>query len=259
MINCKCNTIEPDETHHELSPPPLEPTNVVERRDRPRTESDYWRNAEDGDWCMVRWEPGRASWFNRATLLITGSAHHHDELIIRYNGSVYSGNASLPHFGLLNFAERVQSAELGELRYAIYRPTEYAKNKMLTQRIRERINATIRAWDAVPPRYDVRGVLSIGRSWMRARLPVSLKPILRHDEHSVWCTESCFAAYWLAGLCPMDAIGKQPLPSPIHAERLVWTGYLELVYDGGIAGAIQANQCRYASAAKNRREKDGAR
>ena len=213
---------------------------------------NYMPTAQSGDWLMCRWT--KPSWFNRATVDITGAVHHHDELVICYNGRVYVGNAVLPQFQLKALEERIAEVHNGGLTCAVYR-------RDMPDSERRTVRDAIRAWDAIPPRYDVRGVLSIARSWLRAKLPIPLKPILKHSEHAVYCTENCFCAMGLADESPSAAIGYQPLPSPIHAERLTWIGdnsktpeaWMSIVCDAGLAEDVAANYAAYA------KRKEGAR
>jgi hypothetical protein len=85
--------------------------------------------------------------------------------------------------------------------------------------------------------YDWRGVITIGRTVLRSWIPC-LRPILPHSESKVWCTESVLMLAqvdkrfdpWTCGEKPVP---KQPLPAPIHTERLIQARALVLLWETG--------------------------
>ena len=109
---------------------------------------------------------------------------------------------------------------------------------------REDIAVYLRTLALVKLPYDKKGVVSIFWNSVLNRIGY-LRSTVFHAEWKVWCTESCMLAYdQLTGLPIYSKMCRQALPSPIHAERLVWSGDLVLVggRDYGLHSEIMANQ-----------------
>jgi hypothetical protein len=83
------------------------------------------------------------------------------------------------------------------------------------------------------------------RNFVRAHLPAPLKPLARHSESNVWCTESAVYDYEACEIDMLKALGgieQQPMPSPIHFERLIGLGALVPILDvNGLVDGIVAN------------------
>jgi hypothetical protein len=180
------------------------------------------------------------NWFNRATEYITGARHHHDELLCSVQGVPHVGYAHMPHFDMLPWSERLESLKAGDLTLAVYRWKDMPLLSLSErERIRHDISTYLRSLALRQLPYDKIGVVTIARNVLRKwlHLPASTW----HREYNVWCTETCFQGWVeIGGLPVYRKLGYQAMPSPVHVDRLVRLGELELVYDGGLHERIRA-------------------
>lgn len=195
-----------------------------------------------GDVVCIQWLAPSATWFNRLTSALTGSVSHHNELVVDIPAGLRVGNATWSGFELKPWADRLREIEDNTARVAVYRWHAWCEPDHIDWYLgcRKALRWILTAWADARIPYDKRGILSFGRNWLRARL--GLKLLARQAETRYWCTESCVRALRLVGVELLAALGHQPLPAPVHIERLVQSGELVLVRDYGLNQAILTNR-----------------
>jgi len=198
-----------------------------------------------GDWLMLRPTPGNETLFEKGILL---NAHHtHDEVIAVESGETYCGSAQWPHFKKVGLADRIIEAEAGKIVYAIFRWYGFIdgplSNSIFYEKCQEAVVACVKFAILLRVPYDVTAIRTHVRNYIRSRLHVKwLPPILTtHKEDHVFCTESNLHIYAVAGITPMETDG-QPLPHPVHADKMVANKKLLLVHDGGLMKYMKAEQ-----------------
>lgn len=166
---------------------------------------------------------------------LTGSVHTHDELILADSkkGVVLCGNAHSPHFTLDDWSDRLKEVEKGELVMAVFRWTGFDLLEDKDE-ARAEIEACLWLMAEMEIPYDWTGIRSQALNWIRAKLPWARGLIGRHTEYEVYCTESVFTILDICGVGIRKAAGNQPLPAPIHTEKLYYNGYLQPVANFGL-------------------------
>lgn len=206
-----------------------------------------------GDWVMTGPGPRvRPSLFQRGIMLM-GSSHTHDMMVGEVHGKLVCGSAEDPHFVLVDVNELRRKAKDGELVMGVFRFSEFVKEDPTVERLAfgTLVSAVIETMARVEVPYDWIGIESHARNVLRKYLKDWLKwdwlkPILRHEENHVWCTEGCVEACEIAGALSFTEpatvsamMGRQPLVAPVHAERLVRNGQLVCVENFGLMEKIE--------------------
>ena len=189
---------------------------------------------------------GKGRLFQRG-IRLTGSVHTHDELVGIRNGILVAGNAHSPHFELTPLQTRVSEAIRGEILLAAFRWYDFLDPVLNMGRYRKfqhTVEAGVKLLAELQVPYDQKAIWSHARNWIRGRLGYLhwLGPRLKHTEYKVFCTESCFKIYHVAGLNVAGLAGDQPLPAPIHAERLYAKGMLVPVADWGLVRHLKKDE-----------------
>lgn len=223
-------------------------------------------NAQPGDWVMTGPGPRGTPTLAQRGILLTGSVHTHDELIFARKGKLCTGSAEPPHFIAVPWEQRLSEARTGARVMAVYRwrpfceepgehPAEDAAVGQWNDMMQRGLELGIDPWAdyqhgvgvclnlltnlKIP--YDMEGIRSHAWNWLRSKVRFLdiVGRATAHKEYEVYCTEGVFAVgkVTLRDLGPLT--GNQPLPAPIHAERLVRAGHLVLVEDWGLAKKIE--------------------
>jgi len=203
--------------------------------------SDTIMSPAAGDWGMLR--KAKPNFFNRRTRQATGADHDHDEVLSEREGIIVAGNARPPNFEIVALQRRRTEALAGLYGYRVYRLQTFSKPEdMLAPKyhiFQQRVSASIDTMSQLRIPYDWDGCISIYRNWIRSKIPF-LPQLSTDKEWRVWCTQSGFIALAAAGQHPLDVLGEQPLPSPIHSERLVLAGVLVLIAEWGHWGSKES-------------------
>lgn len=206
-----------------------------------------------GDWVMSA-PAGKPDIFQRG-ILMTGARHTHDEMVADVGGTLYTGNAHHPHFELTPLDHHIANWQAGRTVFAVFRWRRYCTGEEASAYAQYQVAVslclTLMADLALP--YDKAAIITHGRNFLRERLR-RIVPILgtlaKHREAQVYCTESCYAVAaaldrvmpWLGPLDLPGKTGNQPLPAPIHAERLYRDGWLQVVADYGLLNRFAAGR-----------------
>lgn len=193
-----------------------------------------------GDWLMVT--STKPSFIQREIMKTTKCGHSHDELLyVDHKGKAWTGTAREPHYVMLPLQDRIDAFNAGKQRFAIYRWSKFCdkdhSSSMWYEEWQEAVGMAIRLLARMQMRYPVMKLIQIWRNTIIRKF-LGMALIKNKIEDQMYCTESCMTIYDVSGLKPFSKIGIQDFPSPIHAERLVEEGQLDLVKDFGLADEI---------------------
>ena len=197
-----------------------------------------------------------ATWTQRG-ILATGAHHTHDEIAIETPYGIMLGDAEPPHYILRPYSEEEDACKAGKRIMAVFRWHEFVSQgeSQITDngsqsterpssawgyrlrnycRFQDGVTACVKLMADRKLPYDDQGIRTHARNYLRSLLPFKLPILGKHVEYAVYCTEGCFAIYRVNGIDLNEILGFQPLPSPIHFERLIRQGCFVLVADYGL-------------------------
>lgn len=195
---------------------------------------------------MVAEMPGHTTFRGRSICTTVGSMHKHDEPVLVDGPDVSCINASWPRIEVTPFGERLAAFGRGEIAMAVFRWHTWAAlhpHDPLYLAWQHCMAAALRLIARLRLRYDSPALVTILRNRIRAalcrKLPFLeawhlLGPLARNKEHRVYCTELCVLVYLATQIKVLAGIGRQPLPAPVHPERLYAIGHLRVVRDYGL-------------------------
>ena len=190
-----------------------------------------------GDIILLAPAKGNESFLQRG-IQKTGSVSTHNEIVIETDGGLFCGCASPPHYHLVPFYERVEACEQGQANMIVARWCEWPisahpNRDYIEQQLR--ITAMVRMMAALRTPYDNTALVSIARNWVRAKIPF-LEPIIgRQVEYAMYCTESVELIFRLTGINLFRSIGLQRFYAPVHVERVLNNGQLNVIANYGLA------------------------
>lgn len=208
-----------------------------------------------GDWVMTGPAAGQANLFQKG-ILLTGAKHTHDELVcLDMGGKLCVGSAESPHFKLVPFEERLRECDRRERVMTVCRWTDFCEIERASahgskdaewirgerfQSYQIEVNVCLRLMARLRIPYDWRGIESHAWNVVRSRIrPLRIfGKLAAHREYAVYCTEGVFEVVSVTLRDLRELVRRQPLVSPIHAERLLREGYLSVVADWGLASSL---------------------